>query len=68
MIDWLEHCRRVFNYGLRERKDWIRSRKCEINCCSIEREYIIPVDIRVSASNFVLKSTEYFAELWGKCI
>ena len=44
MLSWLEHCRRVFNYGLRERKDWIRSRKCDVNACSIEREYIIPID------------------------
>ena len=45
MLDWLEHLRRVYNYGLRERKDWIRSRKCEVNACSINREYIIPVDM-----------------------
>lgn len=45
MIDWLEQCRRVFNYGLAERKDWIRSRKCDINACSINREYILPVDV-----------------------
>ena len=44
MIDWLEQCRRVFNYGLAERKDWIRSLKCDMNACSINREYIIPVD------------------------
>ena len=44
MLDWLEQLRRVYNYGLRERKDWIRSRKCEMNACSINREYIIPVD------------------------
>ncbi len=45
MLDWLEHLRRVYNYGLRERKDWIRSRKCEVHACSINREYIIPVDM-----------------------
>ncbi len=44
MLNWLEHCGHVYNYALTERKDWIRSRKCDINCCSIEREYIIPVD------------------------
>lgn len=44
MFNWLEHCRRVFNYGLRERKDWIRSRKCAVNACSIRSEYIIPAD------------------------
>jgi putative transposase len=44
MLNWLEHCRRVFNFGLRERKDWIRSRKCDINACSIHSEYIISAD------------------------
>jgi putative transposase len=37
-------CRKVWNYALRERKDWINSRKCAINACSIVSEYIIPVD------------------------
>ncbi|WP_367275383.1 helix-turn-helix domain-containing protein [Microcoleus sp. CAWBG58] len=37
-------CRKVWNYALRERKDWIDSRKCPINACSIAREYIIPAD------------------------
>ncbi|WP_255348878.1 transposase [Lyngbya sp. PCC 8106] len=44
MISWLEMCRGVYNYALRERKDWIKSRKCDINCCSLESEYIIPAD------------------------
>ena len=37
-------CRKVWNYALRERKDWINSRKCPINACSIVSEYIIPAD------------------------
>ena len=37
-------CRKVWNYALRERKDWINSRKCPINACSIALEYIVPVD------------------------
>jgi putative transposase len=37
-------CRKVWNYALRDRKDWINSRKCPINACSIVSEYIIPVD------------------------
>jgi putative transposase len=37
-------CRQVWNYALRERKDWINSRKCPINACSLEREYMIPAD------------------------
>lgn len=37
-------CRKVWNYALRERKDWTNSRKCPINACSIVSEYIIPAD------------------------
>lgn len=42
---WLEICRKVYNYALRERKDWANSRKCNLNSCSIKQEYIIPVDM-----------------------
>ena len=44
MDEWLEICRKVYNYALAERRDWIRSRKCDIHLCSIGREYIIPAD------------------------
>ena len=39
---WLEQCRRVYNYALAERKDWYKSRSCQINACSLHSEYIIP--------------------------
>ncbi|NEO56812.1 MAG: transposase [Okeania sp. SIO3B5] len=42
--DMLAVCRKVWNYALRERKDWINSRKCAVNCCSLHQEYIIPGD------------------------
>ncbi len=42
--DTLSVCRSVWNFALRERKDWLFSRKCDINACSLEKEYIIPVD------------------------
>lgn len=42
--EWLEQCRKVYNYALRERKDWYQSRACQINACSIRSEYIIPAD------------------------
>ncbi len=42
--EWLEQCRRVYNYALQERKDWVNSRKCLMNACSIRHEYIIPTD------------------------
>ena len=44
-IQLIEHtldvCRKVWNFALRERKDWLNSRKCQINACSIICEYII---------------------------
>ena len=40
----LETCRRVWNYALRERKDWIASRKCPVNACSLRSESIIAAD------------------------
>lgn len=45
MMSWIEMCRGVYKYALRERKDWIKSRKCDINYWSIESEYIIPADV-----------------------
>lgn len=45
MLDWLETSRKVYNRALRELKDWINSRKCLADRCSIEREYIIPADV-----------------------
>jgi putative transposase len=37
-------CRKVWNYALRERKDWLNSRKSPINACSIIQEYILSPD------------------------
>ncbi len=42
--DWLEQNRRVYNYALAERKDWFKSRSCQVNACSLRSEYIIPTD------------------------
>jgi putative transposase len=42
--EWLETCRNVYNYALRELKDWISSRKCPVDRCSLESEYIIAAD------------------------
>lgn len=44
MVSWLEACRGVYNYALRERKDWIESRKSPADRCSLERCFIIPAD------------------------
>ncbi|AFZ45470.1 transposase IS891/IS1136/IS1341 family [Halothece sp. PCC 7418] len=47
-IEMIEHtldvCRSVWNFALRERKDWHNSRKSPVNACSIQREYIISAD------------------------
>lgn len=40
----LATCRKVWNYALRERKDWVQSRSAPVNSCSITSEYIIPED------------------------
>ncbi|MDY6781703.1 MAG: transposase [Cyanobacteriota bacterium] len=44
MVSWLEMCRGVYNYALGQRKDWIKSRKCDIARCSVQSEYIIPAE------------------------
>ncbi|MDJ0508814.1 MAG: transposase [Crocosphaera sp.] len=41
LSEWLEICRRSYNYALRELKDWIASRKCPVDRCSLESEYIM---------------------------
>ncbi|NES75669.1 MAG: helix-turn-helix domain-containing protein [Okeania sp. SIO1H6] len=40
----LDVCKSVYNYALRERKDWCVSRKSPISSCSILTEYIIPAN------------------------
>ena len=42
--EWLETLRVSYNYALRELKDWIASRKCSIDRCSLESEYIMAAD------------------------
>ena len=44
--EWLEQCRRVYNYALAERKDWFKSRSCQVNACSLHSEYIIPAEVK----------------------
>lgn len=40
----LDICRSVWNFALRQRKDWCKSRFSPVNACSIESEYIIAAD------------------------
>jgi putative transposase len=46
LIEWMDICRRAFNYALGEIKDWCHSRKCLIDRCSLEKEYILPADLK----------------------
>lgn len=52
----LDLCKSVYNYALRERKDWLSSRKLSINSCSILTEYIIPADTPYPSYNNQAKS------------
>ncbi|MGB3513182.1 MAG: transposase [Microcoleaceae cyanobacterium] len=52
----LDICKSVYNYALRERKDWLSSRKSPINSCSIASEYIIPADTPYPSYNYQAKS------------
>jgi putative transposase len=45
MLSWLETCRQLYNRCLRDLKDWMNSRKCLVDRCSIDREYIMSADI-----------------------
>ncbi len=44
LLEWLETCRISYNYALRELKDYISSRKCSVDRCSLVSEYVIPAD------------------------
>jgi putative transposase len=67
LIGWIETCRVAYNYGLRELKDWCNSRKCQIDRCSIEQEYILPADLRfpgeVQQLNALPKAKKIFPRL-----
>ncbi|WP_293158959.1 helix-turn-helix domain-containing protein [Okeania sp. SIO2C9] len=52
----LDVCKSVYNYALRERKDWLSSRKSQINSCSILTEYIIPADTPYPNYNYQAKN------------
>src|ERR687886_248608 len=45
-IEWMEICRGAYNYALREIKDWCDSRKCLVDRCSIEKEYILSPELK----------------------
>lgn len=67
LFEWMEVCRSAYNYALREIKDWCDSRKCFIDRCSVEKEYIIPADLKfpneVNQLNNLPRAKENFARL-----
>ncbi|WP_414583172.1 RNA-guided endonuclease InsQ/TnpB family protein [Scytonema sp. PCC 10023] len=67
LVEWMEICRGAFNYALREMKDWCDSRKCPIDRCSLEREYILPADLKfpseVNQLNSLPKAKKEFSRL-----
>jgi putative transposase len=46
LIEWMDICRGAYNYALREIKDWCDSRKCLIDRCSLEKEYILSPELK----------------------
>ena len=46
LTEWMDTCRVAYNYGLRQIKDWLGSRKCMVDRCSIVHEYIMSAELR----------------------
>jgi transposase len=46
LIEWMEICRGALNYALREIKDWCLGRKCLVDRCSLEKEYILSPELK----------------------
>ncbi len=67
LIEWMEICRSAYNYALREIKDWCDSRKCAIDRCSIEKEYILPPEVKfpgeIQQLNSLPKAKKEFPKL-----
>ncbi|MFB8790336.1 MAG: transposase [Potamolinea sp.] len=68
-IEWMDICRGTYNYALREIKDWCDSRKCLIDRCSLEKEYILPADLKfpreIAQLNNLPKAKKEFPRLSG---
>ncbi|MDV2997330.1 MAG: IS200/IS605 family transposase ISSoc12 [Chroococcidiopsis sp. SAG 2025] len=68
LVEWMEICRSAYNYALREIKDWCDSRKCLVDRCSLEKEYILAADLKfpteVNQLNSLPKAKKEFPRLW----
>jgi putative transposase len=56
LIEWMEICRGAYNYALREIKDWCDSRKCLIDRCSLEKEYILSPELKFPGEIYQLNN------------
>jgi putative transposase len=66
-IEWMEICRGAYNYALREIKDWCDSRKCLVDRCSLEKEYILSPELKfpgeIQQLNNLPKAKKEFPQL-----
>ncbi|MFB2923171.1 MULTISPECIES: RNA-guided endonuclease InsQ/TnpB family protein [Aerosakkonema] len=44
--EWMDICRGAYNYARGEIKDWCDSRKCLVDRCSLEKEYILSGELK----------------------
>jgi putative transposase len=56
LIEWMEICRGAYNCALREIKDWCDSRKCLIDRCSIQKEYILSSELKFPSEVYQLNN------------
>ncbi|HEY9708390.1 MAG TPA: transposase [Oculatellaceae cyanobacterium] len=56
LLEWMEICRGAFNYALREIKDWCDSRKCLVDRCSVEKEYILSPNLKFPSEVYQLNN------------
>jgi putative transposase len=66
-VEWMEICRGAYNYALRQIKDWCDSRKCLVDRCSIEKEYILSPELKfpneIQQLNNLPKAKKEFPQL-----
>ncbi len=55
-IEWMEISRSAYNYALREIKDWCNSRKCFVDRCSLEKEYILSPELKFPGEVYQLNN------------
>jgi putative transposase len=67
LIEWMEICRGAYNYALQKIKDWCDSRKCPIDRCSLEKEYILSPETKfpgeIQQLNHLPKAKKEFPRL-----